>query len=66
MVCSKAPMAVRVGPPSTPASRFHLHFPIRSLAIDPANPATLFAGTEGRGLYKTTNGAATWQAIGTN
>src|SRR5436190_7286750 len=33
---------------------------IRSLAINPATPATMFAGGVGGGIWKTTNGGATW------
>ena len=38
---------------------------IRALAIDPANPATLYAGTNGGGVFKSTNGGASWTAINT-
>ncbi len=31
------------------------------LAIDPANPATIYVGTFGSGVFKSTDGAATWQ-----
>ncbi len=31
-----------------------------SLAIDPANPATLYAGTFGSGVFKTTDGGHSW------
>jgi photosystem II stability/assembly factor-like uncharacterized protein len=34
--------------------------PITALAIDPATPSTLYAGTDRHGLYKSTDGAATW------
>ena len=33
---------------------------ILSLAIDPTAPSTLYAGTDGGGVYKSTDGAATW------
>ena len=33
---------------------------VRALAMDPTNPATLYAGTYGRGVFKSTNAAATW------
>ena len=36
---------------------------IRALAIDPANPATLYAGTEGGGVFKSTNGGGSWNAV---
>ena len=35
--------------------------PIVSLAIAPADPQTVYAGT-GRGVFKTTDGGATWRA----
>jgi photosystem II stability/assembly factor-like uncharacterized protein len=42
------------------------NFPIaiRALAIDPSNPATIYAAS-GLGFYKTTNGGANWTRIGT-
>ena len=33
-----------------------------SLAIDPSNPATLYAGTAGSRVFKTTNGGQSWTA----
>ena len=38
---------------------------IRALAIDPATPATLYAGTFGGGVFKSTNGGGSWTAINT-
>jgi hypothetical protein len=35
---------------------------ILSLAIDPTATSTLYAGTDGGGVYKSTDGAATWVA----
>jgi hypothetical protein len=35
-----------------------------ALAIDPAAPATLYAGTDG-GVFKSTNGGASWRAAST-
>lgn len=35
---------------------------VRSLAIDPNTPATMYAGTIGNGVFKTVNGGATWTA----
>jgi photosystem II stability/assembly factor-like uncharacterized protein len=37
-------------------------FDIRALAIDPANPATLYAGS-GAGIFKSVNGGASWASI---
>jgi photosystem II stability/assembly factor-like uncharacterized protein len=36
---------------------------VRSLAIDPTDPSTLYAGTNGGGVFKTTSGGADWVAI---
>ena len=33
---------------------------IRSLAIDPLNPATIYAGTQGRGIFKSTDSGGSW------
>ena len=38
---------------------------IRELAIDPVNPATLYAAAESGGLFKSTNGGGSWRAINT-
>src|SRR5881296_269434 len=37
---------------------------IIALAIDPLTPTTLYAATDGGGLYKTTDGGASWNATG--
>jgi len=43
---------------------------VTSLAIDPSAPSTVYAGTEGGGLFKTTDGAQSWtpknNGLGTN
>lgn len=36
---------------------------VNSLAIDPSNPTTVFAGTAGSGVFKSTNGGDNWSAI---
>ena len=36
---------------------------VRALAIDPAAPSTLYAGTWGGGVFKSTNSGGTWTAI---
>src|SRR5712664_1124218 len=36
---------------------------IRSLAISPTSPDTMFAGSVGGGIWKTTNGGASWAPI---
>lgn len=38
---------------------------VQTLAIDPANPAVMYAGTENGGAFKTTNGGTTWTPINT-
>lgn len=43
-------------------------YDISALAIDPITPTTLYAGTEwieGKGVFKTTNGGETWNAVNT-
>jgi photosystem II stability/assembly factor-like uncharacterized protein len=39
---------------------------VRILAIDPWSPAVVYAGTESKGLYKSTDGGRTWNAINTS
>ena len=36
---------------------------VRVVAIDPWSPAVIYAGTEGKGLYKSTDGGTTWSEI---
>jgi photosystem II stability/assembly factor-like uncharacterized protein len=36
---------------------------IRSLALEPGSPNTLYAGTSGDGVHKSTDGGATWNAV---
>ena len=36
---------------------------IRSIAISPIRPDTMFAGSVGGGIWKTTNGGASWAAV---
>jgi len=38
---------------------------IYALAIDPTTPSTPYAGTYGGGMFKSTNGGATWSAVNT-
>ena len=38
---------------------------ITSLALDRSTPSTLFAGTDGGGLFISTNGGDTWRPVGT-
>ena len=38
---------------------------IRALAIDPDMPDTLYAGVYGGGVWKSTNGGASWRAVNT-
>ena len=37
---------------------------IQALAIDPTTPATVYAGTPGGGVFKSTDGGASWAAVG--
>ena len=39
------------------------NYSIYSLAVDPINPSILYAGSGGYGIFKSTNGGATWNAI---
>src|SRR5205085_10493284 len=39
-------------------------YQVYSLAIDPVSPSTVYAGTYGYGIYKTTNGGTNWAATG--
>ncbi len=36
---------------------------VRTIAIDPAHPSTVYAGTIGGGVYKSTDGGGSWTAI---
>ena len=36
---------------------------VRALAIDPQTPTTVYAGIWGGGVFKSTNGGASWSAI---
>ena len=38
---------------------------IHALAIDPVTPTTLYAGTDGGGVFKSTNGGGNWSAVNT-
>jgi hypothetical protein len=38
---------------------------VYALAIDPATPTTLYAGTWGGGVFKSTNGGTNWSAVNT-
>ena len=44
-----------------PDQRSHVH----ALAIDPATPTTLYAGTDGGGVFKSTDGGGSWSAVNT-
>ena len=33
---------------------------VQALAVDPSNPNTLYTGSDGSGLFKSTNGGASW------
>jgi hypothetical protein len=36
---------------------------VTAIAIDPSNPGTIYAGTNGSGMYKSTDGGTTWSAV---
>ncbi len=36
---------------------------IRSLAVSPSNPSTIYAGTNGTGLYRSRDGALRWESV---
>ena len=36
---------------------------IAALAIDPSTPTTLYAGTSGGGVFKSTDGGGSWRAV---
>jgi hypothetical protein len=36
---------------------------IRALVMDPKNPQLLYAGTNGSGLYRSTDAGATWRPV---
>ena len=36
---------------------------IKSLAIDPQTPETIYTGTGGRGVFKSTDGGGIWTAV---
>ncbi len=38
---------------------------INALAIDPTTPTILYAGTDGNGVFKSTNGGENWNAVNT-
>ena len=37
---------------------------VTAVALDPQVPSTIYAGTFDRGLFKSTDGGANWQATG--
>jgi len=49
---------------AVPAYSWHGSGNITALAIDPQRPTTLYAGTSDRGVFKTTDGGASWGATG--
>lgn len=38
-------------------------FSVNTLAIDPANPTTLYVGTSGAGVFKSVDGGSSWNAV---
>jgi len=49
---------------AVPAYSSHSGVMIPALAIDPLNPTTLYAGTYGGGVFKSTDGGVSWSASG--
>src|SRR3989442_1257710 len=49
---------------AVPAYSSHSGVMIPALAIDPLNPAPLYAGTYGGGVFKSTDGGVSWSASG--
>src|SRR2546425_10038928 len=49
---------------AVPAYSSHSGVMISALAIDPLTPTTLYASTNGGGLFKSTDGGANWSATG--
>ncbi|MBI4464982.1 MAG: hypothetical protein HY647_09785 [Acidobacteria bacterium] len=39
--------------------------PVVALTVDPSSPATMYVGTFGSGVFKSTDGGASWQPTGT-
>lgn len=35
---------------------------VRAVAVNPASPSTVYAGTYGGGVFRSTDGGATWKA----
>ncbi|MDP4028452.1 MAG: DUF1566 domain-containing protein [Gallionella sp.] len=42
-----------------------LNLAVSSIVVDPVAPATLYAGIDGAGVYKSTDGSASWSAAST-
>jgi len=47
----------------TPIEKPYSDWGIRTLRFAPSNPATLYAGTEGSGLYRKSNNGMTWEQV---
>ena len=47
----------------TPIEKPYSDWGIRTLRFAPSNPATLYAGTEGSGLYRTSDNGMTWEQV---
>jgi parallel beta-helix repeat protein len=52
-----------VGGPYTGKWIFKTYCSISSLVVDPTDPDTVYAGTVGGGIWKTTNGGESWEKI---
>ncbi|MBI3597103.1 MAG: hypothetical protein HY203_08135 [Nitrospirae bacterium] len=47
----------------SPSSNISGTFDLKAIAIDPSTPTTLYVGTDGGGVYKSTDGGASWAPI---
>lgn len=45
-------------------ARTLVNYDVRSLAADPLNSSVIYAGTQGQGLWRSTDSGVTWQAAG--
>lgn len=52
-----------LGGPSSGWSIFKSYRPISSMVVDPTDPNTVYVGTVGGGIWKTTNGGESWEQI---
>lgn len=66
VVCAVAAALLAVSSPAPAPSWTRLGFDggdVRALVADPGDPGTLFAGLAAGGVYRSTDGAATWRPV---